>query len=263
MTPRMGRIRPTGRRRPTAEEAPMRVQKYLSRTGTASRREAERLMLQGRVRVNGRVVTTLGVKVRPGEDRVEVDGRRVEESPLRWVLFHKTRGSLTTRDDPGGRPTVYDLLPREMEELRYVGRLDQDTEGLLLLTNEGDALHRLTHPSWEVEREYLVWVATEPSRRALRRLEEGVELEDGPARAENVRVVERKGGKTVLSLVVREGRKREVRRLMEHVGHPAVGLRRVRFGPVRLGDLPVGQWRDLNQNEIRALKARVRLEEEP
>jgi pseudouridine synthase len=142
-----------------------------------------------------------------------------------------------------------------------VGRLDGDTEGLLLLTSEGDLVHRLTHPSFEVEREYQAWVRGVPGAGTLRRLRQGVELEDGPARAAPVRVLDRTEEGATLSLVLREGRKREVRRLLEAVGHPVLRLRRVRFGPIRLGELEVGKWRELNPNEIRALREAARREE--
>jgi len=248
------------KKNPIPEDAGIRIQKYLSRAGVASRREAERLILQGRIRVNGEVVLTLGSKILPGEDRVEVDGKTVGGTRARWVLFHKPPGVVTTRSDPQGRPTVYGLLPEDMGELRYVGRLDLPTEGLLLLTNEGDILHRLTHPSYEVEREYQGWVKGVPTGDTLRRLQEGVELEDGPARATRVKVLRPVRGGVVLALVLQEGRKREVRRLLEAVGHPVTRLLRVRFGPVRLGELPSGEWRELTEQEIRALKATVRLE---
>lgn len=244
---------------PNAEDAGIRVQKYLSRAGVASRREAEKLILQGRVRVNDEVVLTLGTRVSP-EDRVKVDGRLVGEAEARWVLFHKPPGVLTTRSDPQGRRTVYGLLPAELSELRYVGRLDQPTEGLLLLTNEGDLLHRLTHPSYEVEREYEAWVKGVPKGDTLLRLEQGVELEDGPARATKAKVLGPVKGGARVALVLQEGRKREVRRLFEAVGHPVTRLVRVRFGPVRLGELPAGHWRDLTTKEIRSLRATVRME---
>lgn len=233
----------------------MRLQKFLSRAGVASRREAEGLMAQGRVKVNGRVAVTPGVRVDPEEDRVEVDGRRVRLEPRRWILLNKPTGTLTTRKDPQGRPTVYSLLPDDVRSLRYVGRLDRNTEGLLLLTNDGDAIHGLLHPSSEVPRQYRAWVQGAPSERTLARLARGVELEDGPARAEDPRVLRASREKgAIMSLVLREGRKREVRRLLEAVGHPVRRLRRVRFGPLELGDLAVGQWRELSPEEVRILR---------
>jgi len=249
---------------PTPEGTPggaeVRIQKYLSRAGVASRREAEKLILQGRVKVDGETVLTLGTKIVPGEARVELDGKPVEESNTRWVLFHKPPGVVTTRTDPQGRPTVFSLLPEDMAGLRYVGRLDQPTEGLLLLTNEGDLLHRLTHPSFEVEREYQAWVKGVPTRDTLRQLTKGVELEDGPARATKAEVIRPDRWGAVVALVLQEGRKREVRRLLEAVGHPVMRLVRVRFGPIRLGSLPAGQWRELTDPEIRSLRATVNSE---
>ena len=243
----------------TSDGGGVRIQKFLSRAGVASRREAEGLMLEGRVRVNGRVVDELGARIDPEMDTVEVDGREVTRPPLRWILFHKPRGCLTTRDDPRGRRTVYDLLPPDLGSLRYVGRLDQDTEGLLLFTNEGEALHRLLHPSHEVEREYRATVEGHADDTTLARLREGVELDDGPARAEDVRRLGEAGHGSILALVLREGRKREVRRLLEAVGHPVTHLERVRFGPVSLGDLRAGEWRDLEPEEVRAIRREVGL----
>lgn len=239
-------------------ERGVRIQKFLSRAGVASRRGAEELMTQGRVRVNGTVVTTLGARVRPGRDRVEVDGRLVEEAPFRWVMVNKPAGALTTADDPHDRRTIYDVLPDGLEGLSYVGRLDRDTEGLLLLTNEGDAVHGLLHPSFGVEREYHAGVRGTPTPATLRRLTAGVELDDGPARALEARKLpDDRGGGAVVSLVLTEGRKREVRRMLEAVGHPVRWLRRVRFGPMALGDLPTGEWRELTDEEIAALRERA------
>lgn len=226
----------------------------------ASRREAEALIVAGRVRVNGATVRELGSRVDPDRDTVEVDGAVVTRPPPRWILFHKPRGSLTTASDPHGRTTVYDLLPDDCEGLRYVGRLDRDSEGLLLLTNEGEAIHRLLHPSWEVEREYRATVEGRPESGTLERIRTGVDLEDGPARASGARVVKETGHGAVLALVLREGRKREVRRLCAAVGHPVTRLVRVRFGPVELGELRAGEWRDLRGAEVAALKGRVGLE---
>ena len=236
---------------------PMRLQKFLSRAGVASRREAERLILQGRVRVDGVVVTELGTQVPHDAQQVEVDGRRVGTSTERWIVFHKPAGTLTTRTDPGGRPTVYDALPPDFESLRYLGRLDRDTEGLLILSNAGDLMHQLQHPSGEVEREYEVQVVGVPDAETLRRLRQGVELEDGPARVRDVKVLRTLGPGCELRLVLMEGRKREVRRLLEAVGHPVRRLTRVRFGPIRLGSLALGAWRDLTERELRELAATV------
>lgn len=237
------------------EAGGVRLQKFLSRAGVASRREAEALMAQGRVRVNGEPAVTPGTRVDPAKDRVELDGRPVALAPRRWVLLHKPRGVLTTRRDPGDRPTVYGLLRPEDRALRYVGRLDRDTEGLLLFTNEGGTAHRLLHPSTGVPREYRAWVVGVPDAPTLRRLEEGVELEDGPARAEDVRMIRTRAGRhALLGLVLREGRKREVRRLLEAVGHPARRLVRVRFGPQTLSGVPDGEWRELTSREVRELR---------
>lgn len=227
--------------------------------GRASRREAERLITEGRVRVNGVVVGELGSRVVPGQDQVFVDGEAVpHEAEPRWIAFHKPPGCLTTRSDPHGGTTVYDLLPPDFDSLRYVGRLDRDTEGLLVFSNRGDEIHGLLHPSAGVEREYRAWVAGAPSSDAMMRLVQGVTLGDGPARAKRARVAERHGGATVVELVLTEGRKREVRRLLDAVGHPVLRLVRVRFGPVELGDLPQGAWRPLNDDEIGFLEALAR-----
>jgi len=169
----------------------IRLQKYLSRAGRASRREAERLMLEGRVRVNGEVASELGFKVVPGRDRVELDGESVELSPARWIAFYKPVGVLTTRSDPHGGRTIYDLLPDELHGLKYVGRLDRDAEGLLLMTNDGDAAHAVQHPSGEVEREYWVEAAGSVESTVVQRLRSGVELEDGLAVAQTARVLQR------------------------------------------------------------------------
>lgn len=245
----------------SAEGAPVRLQKYLSRSGVTSRREAEKLILQGRVRVNGRVVSVLGTKVDPGVDQVELDGALVQEAATRWIALHKPPGVVTTRSDPQGRDTVYGLLPASFRSLRYVGRLDLETEGLLLLTNDGDLLHRLTHPSFEVEREYELQVEGRVDEGTFRQLQVGVELEDGLARAHRAKRIGGGKKRTSLRLVLLEGRKREVRRLMEAVGHPVTHLRRTRFGPVRLGELPAGRWRELKRSEIKALQASVLGEE--
>jgi len=224
--------------------------------GRASRREAERFLLEGRIEVNGVRVSELGTRVVPGRDRVVLDGEEVllDVEP-RWLALHKPAGVLTTRSDPHGGRTVYDVLPPELRTLRYVGRLDRDTEGLLLFSNQGDVIHGLLHPSREIEREYRAWVSGVPGHDTLRRLEGGVELGDGPARARRAELVDREGDRSVLRLILTEGRKREVRRLLDAVGHRVVRLIRVRFGSLELGELPAGAWRALTQHEIDLLRS--------
>lgn len=236
----------------------VRLQKYLSQAGVASRREAERLMIEGRVTVDGKTVRELGVRVVPGEHRVAVDGREVGAATTRWIVFNKPPGVLTTRDDPHGGRTVYDVLPEELRSLRYVGRLDRDAEGLLLLTNEGDLANALQHPSREVEREYHVEVAGAFGPEASKRLRSGVVLDDGPARARTVRVLDVGQVTSTLTIVLTEGRKREVRRMLSAVGHPVLRLRRIRFGPIEIGALERAAWRDLTVAEVEGLRRSVR-----
>ena len=239
----------------------MRLQKFLSRAGVASRRAAEELMIQGRVRVNGEPAVEFGIQVDPVKDRVEVDGKvvRIAAEP-RWIMLHKPEGVVTTRTDPQGRRTVYDLLDPADRALPYVGRLDMDTDGLLLFTNQGDLMHALLHPSSEIPREYRVVVGGVPDREALAALRAGVELGDGLAQAEEVRVLKRLAGDrgALLSVVIREGRKREVRRMFDAIGHSVRQLTRVAFGPLRLSGVEKGEWRPLTGEEVKALKRAVR-----
>ena len=227
-----------------------RLQKVLAAAGLGSRRACEVLIEEERVTVNGEVAV-LGRRVDPATDRIEVDGLRVPTRPgLVTYLLNKPRGVVTTASDPQGRPTVVELVPSE-PRVFPVGRLDADTEGLLLLTNDGDLAHRLTHPSFGVEKEYLAQVEGNPSPAALRRLREGVELEDGrtaPARATLV-------APGVIGLVIHEGRNRQVRRMCEAVGHPVRRLVRTRIGPLAERRLKPGEWRTLDLEEVRALEA--------
>jgi 23S rRNA pseudouridine2605 synthase len=240
----------------------VRLQKYLARAGVASRRAAEDLIRAGRVRVDGEVVREMGVRVEAGST-VELDGRALGLAPPIWIALHKPPGYVTTRRDPGRRPTVYQLLPRRFGSLFHVGRLDQDSEGLLLLTNEGDVANRLLHPSRQVDRVYLVDVVGDVDAGALRRLQAGVVLEDGPARVHGASVVGRHragpGGSGTpwsrLRVLLREGRKREVRRIFEAIGHPVRRLVRERMGPIELGDLAPGDWRELTKEEVESIRA--------
>lgn len=231
-----------------------RLQKVLAAAGVASRRASEDLIVAGRVTVNG-VRARIGDKVDPVTDIVEVDGERVKVDPdLVYVMLNKPQGVVTTTSDPEGRQTVSDLVNLD-ERLYPVGRLDQDTEGLVLMTNDGTLVHHLLHPSFEVERVYLALVPGPVRREPLRRLTEGIELEDGMARARRVREVESSRGRALLEIVMTEGRKREVRRMLAEVGLPVERLARVAFGGVELGDLRQGRWRFLNNAEISGLYA--------
>ncbi len=236
----------------------MRLQKYLSRAGVTSRREAERWILQGRVSVNGKVVRELGTQLTPDTDRVRVDGRAIELAHIEWLMLNKPVGQLTTRRDPGGAPIVYDSLPERYRELPYVGRLDRGTEGLLLFSNDGDVAHALLHPSNRIEREYLVWVDKALSEHTRELLLRGVPLEDGPARAVDVGESAPDGAFYRFGLTIVEGRKREVRRMMDAVNRPARRLQRIRFGPLRLDPtLEPGAWKKLNESDIRVLRESV------
>jgi len=213
-------------------------------------------MRSGRVKVNGVVASAMGTRVVPGRDAVEVDGKPVTIPDVRWIAFHKPVGVLTTRSDPHGGTTLYDVLPKALRQLRYVGRLDRDAAGLILLTNDGEQAHRLQHPSGELEREYEVEVAGRVSVETLRNLLRGVELDDGPAAARRAEILQVGPLVSRVRLVITEGRKREVRRMMSAVGHPVLKLSRVRFGPVALEGLEPGAWRGLTAKELRALQVR-------
>ena len=240
------------RAQPAPPERGERLQKVLAAAGLGSRRACEELVAAGRVTVNGEVAA-LGRRVDPEADRVAVDGVPVSVKPgLVHYLLNKPRGVVSTADDPQGRPKVVDLVPAE-PRVFPVGRLDADTEGLLLLTNDGELTHRLTHPSYGLEKEYLAEVEGNPRREALRRLRTGVELEDGvtaPARASLL-------APNVVRLVITEGRNRQVRRMCAAVGHPVRRLVRTRIGPLADRRLPPGRWRRLAPGEVRALEQAV------
>ena len=252
----------------TGEEriVPMRLQKFLARAGAASRRGSEDLMTAGRVTVNGVVVTELGFKVDPLVDQVAVDAKPVRlEQGCAYYALNKPRGYMTTMSDPEGRPTVVELFPDDAPAgLFPVGRLDFDTEGLLLLTTDGDLAHVLLHPKHHVQKAYLATVKGVPSPATLARLRKGVELDDGmtaPAGAVLVSKTSEAGsdiGRAVVELRIREGRKRQVRRMLSAVGHAVVRLQRVSFGPIALGALESGGVRALSRDEVAALRGAAR-----
>ena len=231
---------------PTGE----RLQKVLARVGLGSRRLCEELIEDGRVTVNGEVAV-LGRRVDVEHDLVEVDGAPIGVRPgLVHYLLNKPAGVITTASDPQGRPTVLELVPAE-PRVFPVGRLDLDTEGLLLLTNDGELANRIAHPSHGVEKEYLAEVEGEPTRATLRRLREGVELDDGPTAPAQASLV----APTLVKLVIHEGRNRQVRRMLDAVGHPVVRLIRTRIGPLSDRRLAPGAWRHLTDAELRSLEA--------
>jgi len=231
-----------------------RIQKALARAGFGSRRACEDLIVEGRVTLEGRVVT-LGDKVDPETQQVAVDGVTVNLDPsIRYYALHKPVGVVTTMSDPQGRPDIRGFLPTEGPRVFPVGRLDRDSEGLLLLTNDGDLANRLMHPSFGIEKEYLAEVEGVPTAKHLTRLRAGVELEDGPARAVRASLVAASGDRGAVRLVMTEGRKREVRRMLEAVGLPVTRLVRLRIGGVGLDRLPPGAHRELTLDEVLALR---------
>ncbi|MBI5149976.1 MAG: rRNA pseudouridine synthase [Candidatus Omnitrophica bacterium] len=232
----------------------MRLQVFLSRNGVCSRRKALGLVTGGRVSVNGRPVVEPSTPVDPAKDKICVDGKAVAAKAYTYILFNKPQGCVTTREDRFAEKTVFDLLPAEFRHLVPVGRLDKDTEGLLLLTNDGDLTHRLTHPSFGVDKTYRVKMTGTLEAKDREALEKGVVIEGrrtAPARVQDVR---RSGGGTELTITIHEGRKRQVRLMAAAVGRKVIYLQRVAQGPLRLGGLQAGRWRELTGNEIQGLR---------
>ena len=253
----------------------IRLQKILSQAGVASRRSAEKLIEEGRVSVNGQTIREMGVKANPAVDDIRVDGRRLRAAERhRYILLNKPAGVVTTRSDPQRRQTVIDLLQGVREYVYPVGRLDYDSEGLLLLTNDGDLAARLTHPRHEVERTYEAYVSGTPDSNAIEQLRRGIPLDGRRTMPAEVKVLSRgalhRNGEAprkrvppdkrvngVVLITIREGRNRQVRRMCEAVGHPVRKLRRVRIGPITDRHLRLGEWRDLSLQEVRLLKTLV------
>lgn len=236
----------------------IRLNKFLAQAGVCSRREADRLIEDARVRVNGRVVEELGQKIDTAKDRVDVDGRTIraaDEKPL-YVLLYKPAGYVVTVKDPYGRPTVMKLLSGLPGRVFPVGRLDVASEGVLLLTNDGETAYRLTHPRFEVEKTYLVKVKGSPADRDLDKLRKGIFLEGKKTAPARIRVLRRSPRRTHLRITLHEGRKREIRKMFEALGHSVEGLLRIQFAGLTLEGLKPGQWRHLNKREVRALTAK-------
>ena len=268
--PEKSRDRATGRtartprrRRATAavaedlEEADLsreRLQKVLAAAGLASRRHCEEYILDGRVTVDGKVVKTLGIKVDPDTQKVCVDGERIKIDRRQYFLVNKPTGVISTNADPNGRPRVIDLLPPWKGRLFTVGRLDEGSEGLLLVTNDGDLAHKLAHPKFQVERVYRALVAGVPSDEVLHQLRQGLYFTEGKFKVRDVRRIKSSLKSTILELVLTEGQNREIRRLLARVGHKVMKLKRIAFGPLRLGDLQTAGYRPLTAMELKQLQ---------
>ena len=233
----------------------MRLQKYLASCGVASRRAAEKMITEGRISVNGTVVTELGTQVDENADTVQVDGETVRpEAEKHYIAYNKPVGEVTTASDPEGRDTVMDRFRDYPVRLFPVGRLDYDSEGLLLLTNDGDLMNRLLHPSFEIKKSYLTRVSNFVTDEEIRSLRKGVMIDGRLTSPAEVRMIRHDAFSTELLVTIHEGRNRQVRKMIEAVGHQVVRLKRVRFGPVELGDLPTGMWRKLTDAEIAKLR---------
>ncbi len=231
-----------------------RLNKFLAHAGIGSRRHCDELIAAGRVRINGEIVRNLGVKIDPETHKVSVDDRPIRAERFVYWALHKPRGYLCTNNDPSGRPLALDLVPHIEQRVYTVGRLDEDSEGLLLLTNDGDLANQLMHPRYGVEKTYEVLVAGSPSPDDLRQILTGVWLAEGRVKAKYVKRFKRQGESTWLKIVLNEGKNREVRRMLAKLNHKVMRLRRVAIGPVRLDHLPKGKSRKLSLSELNALR---------
>ena len=237
-----------------------KLHKYMASCGVASRRKSEALILEGVVEVNSETITNLGYRIDPLQDVVKVKGKIIHlPKEKKYYMFFKPEGYLTTTHDPEGRPTIFDLLPELKGKVNPVGRLDKDTEGLLFLTNDGEFAFRLTHPKFEVKKNYRVIVQGELTPRAIHTLETGVKLEDGLTAPAKVGFIEKRHKKTLVEITIHEGKKRQVRRMFEAVGFPVVFLKRIEVDRIVLKNIDKGQYRELTSKELIRLKSRLQL----
>ena len=234
----------------------MRLQKFLAACGLGSRRGCEELIETGRIEVDGQTAS-LGARVDPSQQQVTFDGERLRLQPRRYFLLNKPKGVLCTNADPAGRRRVIDLFPADMPRLFPVGRLDEDSEGLLVVTNDGDFAHKLAHPRHRIYRTYQVQVAGDPPRETLNQLKKGFHFADGRFKVHDVKPLKKQGKSTHLELTLTEGQNREIRRLMARIGHKVISLERVAFGPLRLGKLKSGEFRELRADEVERFEALV------
>ncbi len=237
-------------------EDKIRLQKYIAQCGVASRRHAEELIQAGRVKVNGEIITEMGIRV-SDQDRIEVDGKLInKEKKLIYIMLNKPSGYVSTVSDPEGRKTVLDLIDGVNERIYPVGRLDYDTTGLIILTNDGDFAFENTHPGQETRKTYMAEVLGMPSNKTLQALRDGIMLDDKLTASAEVEVVDIKPKSTVIKIVIHEGRNRQVKRMCEAVNHPVLRLKRTAVGRITLGDLKLGQWRYLTNNEAKLIRGK-------
>ncbi len=238
----------------------MRLQKFMAKCGVASRRKSEEIILAGRVKVNGKTVHELGFKIEEGKDIVEVDGKRLESGENKvYIMLNKPVGYITTVSDEFGRKKVLDLLTEIKERVYPVGRLDYDTSGLLLLTNDGDLAYKTTHPKYEKDKKYIAKVSGIPSERELQEFRNGLRIEDYITSQAKVRIIDKIKSDTILEIVIHEGKNRQVRKMCSKIGHPVIELKRVEIGSIKLGSLKNGEWRNLTQKEIDSLNKSKRI----
>ena len=229
----------------------MRLEKFLSESGIASRRDAKQYITAGRVTVNGGRVLVPGTHIAPQQDEITFDGKPIRGKPKQiYLMLNKPAGYVTTVRDERGRPTVMVLVPDISERIYPVGRLDLDTEGLLLMTNDGDFAHRILHPSHEIQKTYIAWVEGQPNRREIQRMREGIEIEEGVVTSAKVDQTERREGQTQFKVVIHEGKKRQIRRMFHAIGHDVLHLKRIGVGSLSLGRLSIGKYRLLTPPEI-------------
>lgn len=233
----------------------MRLQKFMARCGVASRRKSETIIEEGRVRVNGSIVTELGIKIDKDDDIIEVDDKKIQlEEDYVYILLNKPVGYITTVEDEFGRKKVLDLLEDIEKRVYPVGRLDYDTSGFLLLTNDGDLAYKLTHPKYEVDKKYIARVEGIPCESKLEQFRTGLEIEDYVTSKAKVRIVNKSKKNSDLEVIIHEGRNRQVRKMCAKIGHPVLKLKRIEMGEVKLGNLKEGRWRHLTSKEVTALK---------
>lgn len=230
-----------------------RLQKVMAHAGIASRRKSEEIIKKGRVKVNGKLVTEMGFKVDPKKDIIEVDGRVIEEEEKIYLKLYKPRGYVTTVDDPRGRKTVLDLISDIDQRIYPVGRLDLDTSGLLLLTNDGDFTYKITHPSYELDKEYIVVVNGQLDNRQLEKFKKGIRLEEKKTSNAQIRQLNQDNKNTTYKVIIHEGLNRQIRRMFDKIGYKVVSLKRVRIGNISLGSLNVGEHKKLSRKELQNL----------